>query len=156
MLTFSFFRGPVWKRRVEFFLSCSSGQVTPDLRMWESCRTMLFVSGFPRGSPVSPAPSSRRHSILTPFTLIGSQYLGVKSRPNICTQFTHSNDRHPPAVDPLISATPNPQQPQVPLYRVGETGLPRENPPTNDIVRHDSHTRKSGVTRPGIEPESPW
>ncbi|KAJ8874708.1 hypothetical protein PR048_025574 [Dryococelus australis] len=32
--------------------------------------------------------------------------------------------------------------------RAGET---RENPPTNSIVRHDSHMRKSGVTRPGIE-----
>ncbi|KAJ8894990.1 hypothetical protein PR048_000298 [Dryococelus australis] len=33
---------------------------------------------------------------------------------------------------------------------------PRENPPTNGIVRHDSHMRKSGVTRPGIELGSPW
>ncbi|KAJ8894735.1 hypothetical protein PR048_000042 [Dryococelus australis] len=40
--------------------------------------------------------------------------------------------------------------------RVGETADPRENPPTSDIVRHDSHMRKSGVTRPGIEPGSPW
>ncbi|KAJ8866466.1 hypothetical protein PR048_032309 [Dryococelus australis] len=34
----------------------------------------------------------------------------------------------------------------------GETGDPQEVPPANGIVRHDSHTRKSGVTRPGIEP----
>ncbi|KAJ8894436.1 hypothetical protein PR048_007090 [Dryococelus australis] len=40
--------------------------------------------------------------------------------------------------------------------RVGETGDPRENPPTNAIARHDSHTRKSGVIRPGIDPGSPW
>ncbi|KAJ8881478.1 hypothetical protein PR048_017959 [Dryococelus australis] len=39
--------------------------------------------------------------------------------------------------------------------RAGETGDPRENPPTNGIVRHDSHMRKSGVTRPEIEPGSP-
>ncbi|KAJ8871236.1 hypothetical protein PR048_027542 [Dryococelus australis] len=32
--------------------------------------------------------------------------------------------------------------------RAGETGNPRENPPTNGIVRHDSHMRESGVTRP--------
>ncbi|KAJ8895619.1 hypothetical protein PR048_000955 [Dryococelus australis] len=31
----------------------------------------------------------------------------------------------------------------------------RENPPTSGIVRHDSHMRKSVVTRPGIEPGSP-
>ncbi|KAJ8878801.1 hypothetical protein PR048_019387 [Dryococelus australis] len=40
--------------------------------------------------------------------------------------------------------------------RARETGDPRENPPTNGIVRHDSHMRKSGVTQPGIEPGSPW
>ncbi|KAJ8867798.1 hypothetical protein PR048_031603 [Dryococelus australis] len=29
-------------------------------------------------------------------------------------------------------------------FEGGETGLPRENPPTNGIVQHDSHTRKPG------------
>ncbi|KAJ8895176.1 hypothetical protein PR048_000501 [Dryococelus australis] len=37
----------------------------------------------------------------------------------------------------------------------GETGDSRENPPTNGIVRHDSHVRKSGVNRPVIESGSP-
>ncbi|KAJ8870437.1 hypothetical protein PR048_029459 [Dryococelus australis] len=37
-----------------------------------------------------------------------------------------------------------------------ETGDTRGNPPTNGIVQHDSNMRKSGVTRPGIEPGSPW
>ncbi|KAJ8871479.1 hypothetical protein PR048_027796 [Dryococelus australis] len=32
----------------------------------------------------------------------------------------------------------------------------RKYPPTNGIVRHDSHMRKSGMTRPGIDPVSPW
>ncbi|KAJ8872640.1 hypothetical protein PR048_026248 [Dryococelus australis] len=40
--------------------------------------------------------------------------------------------------------------------KVGENGRSRENPPTDSIVRHDSHLRKSGVTRPGFEPGSPW
>ncbi|KAJ8882364.1 hypothetical protein PR048_014168 [Dryococelus australis] len=35
-------------------------------------------------------------------------------------------------------------------------GKSRENPLINVIVRHDSQMRKSGVTRPGIEPGSPW
>ncbi|KAJ8897364.1 hypothetical protein PR048_002710 [Dryococelus australis] len=35
-------------------------------------------------------------------------------------------------------------------------GDPRENSPTSGIVWHDSHLRKSGVTRPGTEPSSPW
>ncbi|KAJ8878719.1 hypothetical protein PR048_019305 [Dryococelus australis] len=39
--------------------------------------------------------------------------------------------------------------------RTGGKGDPRENPPTNVIVRHYSHMQKSGVTRPGIEPGSP-
>ncbi|KAJ8890509.1 hypothetical protein PR048_010018 [Dryococelus australis] len=36
------------------------GRVTPDFRMWKSCRTMPLVSGFSRGSPVSPTPSFLR------------------------------------------------------------------------------------------------
>ncbi|KAJ8871892.1 hypothetical protein PR048_028232 [Dryococelus australis] len=40
--------------------------------------------------------------------------------------------------------------------RAWETGYPREDPPTNCIVRHNSHMRKSGVTQPGIRPGSPW
>ncbi|KAJ8880288.1 hypothetical protein PR048_016754 [Dryococelus australis] len=35
-------------------------------------------------------------------------------------------------------------------------GDSRENPSTNGIIRHDSHMRKSGLTRLGIEPGSPW
>ncbi|KAJ8870831.1 hypothetical protein PR048_027130 [Dryococelus australis] len=55
--------------------SCSiPGRVTPDFRMWKSCRTMPFGGGgFPRGSPVSRALSFWRYSILTSFTHIGSQ-----------------------------------------------------------------------------------
>ncbi|KAJ8885776.1 hypothetical protein PR048_011976 [Dryococelus australis] len=36
-----------------------------DFRMWESCRTMPLVGGFPRGSPISPALAFRRCSMLT-------------------------------------------------------------------------------------------
>ncbi|KAJ8866180.1 hypothetical protein PR048_033704 [Dryococelus australis] len=36
--------------------------------------------------------------------------------------------------------------------RAGETGELRYNPSTSSIVRHDSHLRKSGVTRPGFQP----
>ncbi|KAJ8876794.1 hypothetical protein PR048_021241 [Dryococelus australis] len=56
-----------------------SGRVTPDSRTWKSSRTMPLVGGFSRGSPVSPAISFRRCSILTSITLIGSQDLDVKS-----------------------------------------------------------------------------
>ncbi|KAJ8878613.1 hypothetical protein PR048_019194, partial [Dryococelus australis] len=59
-----------------------------DFRRWESCRTMPMVGGFSRGSPVSSALSFRCYSIFTSITLIGSQDLDVKSRPNL---FTHSH-----------------------------------------------------------------
>ncbi|KAJ8884325.1 hypothetical protein PR048_016182 [Dryococelus australis] len=51
------------------------GGSLPDFRKWESCRTMPLVGGFSRGSPVSPAISFRRCTILTSITLIGSQDL---------------------------------------------------------------------------------
>ncbi|KAJ8878746.1 hypothetical protein PR048_019332 [Dryococelus australis] len=54
-----------------------------DSRMWESCCTMPLVGGSSRGSPVSPAPSFRRCSILISITLIGSEDLDGKSRPNL-------------------------------------------------------------------------
>ncbi|KAJ8897854.1 hypothetical protein PR048_003207 [Dryococelus australis] len=38
--------------------------------------------------------------------------------------------------------------------RAGETGDPRENTPTHGIVWHDSHMRKSRVTRQGLNPDS--
>ncbi|KAJ8871701.1 hypothetical protein PR048_028028 [Dryococelus australis] len=38
----------------------------------------------------------------------------------------------------------------------GETGGPQENPPTSGIVRHDSHLRKFGSDRAGIERGSRW
>ncbi|KAJ8873836.1 hypothetical protein PR048_024672 [Dryococelus australis] len=72
----------------------SPAESLPNFRMWgilldggESCWTMPLVGEFPRGSPVSPALSFRRCSILTSITLIGSQDLAVKSRPNL---FTHT------------------------------------------------------------------
>ncbi|KAJ8896485.1 hypothetical protein PR048_001829 [Dryococelus australis] len=45
----------------------------PDFRMWELWRTMSLVGGFTRGSPVSPAYTLGRCSILTSIALIGSQ-----------------------------------------------------------------------------------
>ncbi|KAJ8885086.1 hypothetical protein PR048_011282 [Dryococelus australis] len=59
----------------------------PDFFMWESCRTIQLVGKFSWGSPASPAHTFRRCSILISITLISSQNLAYKSRPNI---FTHS------------------------------------------------------------------
>ncbi|KAJ8866088.1 hypothetical protein PR048_033612, partial [Dryococelus australis] len=38
----------------------------------------------------------------------------------------------------------------------GKRQIPEKTPRTSGIVRHYSHMRKSGVTRPGIEPGSHW
>ncbi|KAJ8867964.1 hypothetical protein PR048_031773 [Dryococelus australis] len=60
---------------------------SPDFRKWESRWTMPLVGGFSLRSPVSPAPSFRRRSVVsTSITPISSQDLAVKSCPNI---FTH-------------------------------------------------------------------
>ncbi|KAJ8867624.1 hypothetical protein PR048_031427 [Dryococelus australis] len=61
-----------------------SGWFTPHFRTWESCRTMPAISGFSRGSPVSPTLSFRRCFILTSITL-GSQDIVVKRGQNLST-----------------------------------------------------------------------
>ncbi|KAJ8870635.1 hypothetical protein PR048_029658 [Dryococelus australis] len=66
-----------------------------DFLKLESYRTMTLVSGFSRGSPVSPAPSFWRRSIFTSITLIGSQDFAVKSRP----KSPHSSLMHKPGVN---------------------------------------------------------
>ncbi|KAJ8867923.1 hypothetical protein PR048_031732 [Dryococelus australis] len=59
----------------------------PDFSKWETCQTMLLVGGFSRGSPTTVL-----HSGADPysphFTLISSQDLDVKRRPNL---FNHSH-----------------------------------------------------------------
>ncbi|KAJ8883904.1 hypothetical protein PR048_015759 [Dryococelus australis] len=57
-----------------------SPAVSPNSCIWESCQTMPLISGFCRGSRVSPTPSFRRCSILTSITLISSQYLAESCR----------------------------------------------------------------------------
>ncbi|KAJ8894622.1 hypothetical protein PR048_007286 [Dryococelus australis] len=61
-----------------------------DFRMWESFRTMPLVGRFSRGSPVSPAISFPRCSILNSITLSSSQYCDSERHTNLYTQFTHS------------------------------------------------------------------
>ncbi|KAJ8889911.1 hypothetical protein PR048_009416 [Dryococelus australis] len=63
-----------------------SDRVTPDSRKWESSRTMPLVGGFAQGSSV-PATIPFYAAPFSPhFTLIVSQYLVVKIRPNLSTQ----------------------------------------------------------------------
>ncbi|KAJ8895487.1 hypothetical protein PR048_000820 [Dryococelus australis] len=57
----------------------------PDLRTWESSRTMPLVGWFSRGSPVSPALHYGAGPFSPRFTLIGSQDTDVRGRPNYST-----------------------------------------------------------------------
>ncbi|KAJ8890132.1 hypothetical protein PR048_009639 [Dryococelus australis] len=70
-------------------------QVTPNFRMWGSCRAMPLVGGFSRGALVSPALSFRHCSILNSITFIGSQDLDVKSRPNIFISLYRPGEQAP-------------------------------------------------------------
>ncbi|KAJ8866595.1 hypothetical protein PR048_032455 [Dryococelus australis] len=48
-----------------------------------SCQTMTLVGGFSRGLPVLPSLHSDAAPYSPPFTLVGSQDLDVRSRPNL-------------------------------------------------------------------------
>ncbi|KAJ8871408.1 hypothetical protein PR048_027725 [Dryococelus australis] len=123
-----------------------------DFRKWESCRTMALIGGFSRGSPVSPGPSFQRRSMFTSITLIGSQDLAVKSRPNLFTSILYyfvnviSEQRQPfhelsNGFRPLLTS-PHPESQFVPkmFYRVkvGSLGGPVQS--TNIVVGVSLHS----------------
>ncbi|KAJ8870031.1 hypothetical protein PR048_029042 [Dryococelus australis] len=120
---------------------------SPDFRKWESCRTMPLVGGFSTGFPVFPAPSFRRRSIFTSITLIGSQGLaddlGDGTVDVTVVQITRIRIKlRGSTVKPIRVIEVNMERRR--NEGAGKTGNPVENPPTNGIVRHDSHLRKSG------------
>ncbi|KAJ8890275.1 hypothetical protein PR048_009783 [Dryococelus australis] len=78
---------------------------SPDFRKWESWRTIPLVGGSSRRSSISPAPSFRRRSIFTSITLISSQDLAVKSRPNLFTHSWRYKFRPLPVFSPLLWQT---------------------------------------------------
>ncbi|KAJ8889354.1 hypothetical protein PR048_008853 [Dryococelus australis] len=69
-----------------------SGSIPSRATGFSQVRIVPDDAGLSRGSPVSPASSFRRCSIFIPITPIGSQYVAVKSRPNL---FTHLSDFSP-------------------------------------------------------------
>ncbi|KAJ8872603.1 hypothetical protein PR048_026209 [Dryococelus australis] len=72
------------------------GGLARDFLMWESCRTMPLVGGFPRKiSPPPPVFAFRPAPLSSRFTLIGSPDLDVRTRPNL---FAHSPSRQLPGV----------------------------------------------------------
>ncbi|KAJ8888425.1 hypothetical protein PR048_007915 [Dryococelus australis] len=81
--------GSVTKTKHCFYAVCPA-ETFPNFRIWKSCRTKSLVGRFSRGSPISPALSFRRCSILTSIILIGSQDLDVKTRPNLLTHSVYA------------------------------------------------------------------
>ncbi|KAJ8872548.1 hypothetical protein PR048_026154 [Dryococelus australis] len=83
---------------------------------------------------------------------------GFNSRLRHCTGSTlaHRSASSPHWLGARSLRHPSGWNKAAPECKCGETGDPRENPPTSGFVRHDSHLRTSGMTRPGIEPGSPW
>ncbi|KAJ8884444.1 hypothetical protein PR048_016301 [Dryococelus australis] len=82
----------LWQVRLDMATSkrtkSQNGQLSPNGLLVKSCRTMPMVGGFSRGSPVFSALAFRP-CFIPRFTLIGSQDLHIKSRPNHSTP----NDR---------------------------------------------------------------
>ncbi|KAJ8881420.1 hypothetical protein PR048_017901 [Dryococelus australis] len=68
----------------------------PSFRKCESCRTMPLVSGFSRGSPVSPALVMRPGAapVSLHFTLICSQGLVVKSRQKVRKPYQSNTSKY--------------------------------------------------------------
>ncbi|KAJ8893475.1 hypothetical protein PR048_006073 [Dryococelus australis] len=82
-------------------------------RMRESCRTLPLVGGFSRGDlPFSPPLHSGAAPYSPCFTLIGSQDLNVKSRPNTCAGFARGlprvgvREESPPLPPPIRNLSP--------------------------------------------------
>ncbi|KAJ8882325.1 hypothetical protein PR048_014127 [Dryococelus australis] len=138
---------------------------------WEPCQTMPLVGGFSLGSPVCATLALRRCSILTSFPLHRLSKPRCDVQPH-CWRANRFSDLCALVVtvkqvseeiwtalniEVLRRADEGDEvgMKQRRNEMVGETGDARENPPTNGIVQHDFHMRKSGVTRPGIEPGSP-
>ncbi|KAJ8869138.1 hypothetical protein PR048_030706 [Dryococelus australis] len=104
------------------------GRFAPDFRMWESCRTMPLVGGFPRGSPVPPPPPPF-HSSAAPYSPRSlSSALDVESHPDLFTLITVDHV----TLDSCVA------QGALAAYRNGEMGL-------NECCR------QYGITKPTLK-----
>ncbi|KAJ8895582.1 hypothetical protein PR048_000918 [Dryococelus australis] len=101
---------------------------------------IVLVGGFSRGSPVPPP----LHSGAAPYLASPSSALktSLVLREGFVLGIKYSNKNIPNSV---AAAALNEKK----------GGDPSEKPPISGIVRHDSHMRKSGLNRQGIEPGSP-
>ncbi|KAJ8867474.1 hypothetical protein PR048_031276 [Dryococelus australis] len=93
----------------------------PDFSIRESWRAMPLVCGFSRGSPLTPPfrSDTAPHTPQSPSSALKTSLLRVAKISSLTCGFKSQR-------------------------LAGETGEPRENPPTSFIVRHDFRVRKSG------------
>ncbi|KAJ8865749.1 hypothetical protein PR048_033270 [Dryococelus australis] len=150
----------------------------PDFRSWESCRTKPLVGGVLSGiSRFTPPLHSCAASYSPRFTFVGSQdltpqssaywnlscvFIGCCPAPGCygirkefpCKSAIGSEACRAGLIncDPIVKWVWSGAGMKVREKRE----IPEKTPPTNGIARHGSNMRKSGVTRPGIEPGSPW
>ncbi|KAJ8869642.1 hypothetical protein PR048_028635 [Dryococelus australis] len=150
-------------RNLESEISCHRRQMR-----WQHACCVQAIPRRPRAHPgllmaVCLYPPSSPHTPSTPHTPSSLVYY-FRQRSSLCAGARPSSPCPQEAIHRVTIPPSQPSAPPSPWLlplvprneRAGETGDTRENPPTNSIVRHDSYTRKSGVTRPGIEPGSPW
>ncbi|KAJ8880256.1 hypothetical protein PR048_016722 [Dryococelus australis] len=110
-----------------------------------------LLAGIPRGDcPIHPPHHVQLQSIYC--TSVGRRGVGGRNVDGRASAARFSLASVPSEPIRVIEVSMEQRRSEGPR----ETGDPRENPPTNGIVRHDSHVRKSRVTRQGIEPVSPW
>ncbi|KAJ8878305.1 hypothetical protein PR048_018882 [Dryococelus australis] len=110
---------------------------------WESCRTMPLVGGFSRVSPVSTAPASGAPPFSPHFALSVSQDLVVTSRYYSILHFTSRLAKRKILLTSVFEVSKEQRWNEGP----GETGDPRENPPSSSIVQLDTPCEN-----PGSEP----
>ncbi|KAJ8871590.1 hypothetical protein PR048_027916 [Dryococelus australis] len=118
----------------------------PDFLMWESCRTMSLVDGFSRRFPVFTVLSFRCRSIPTSITLIGSQDLAVKNRPNLFTTHSHSRARRAPFR--LFELGKSPLGARQSAFRSGRPTYAKES--RRCVLAGNSRVRASELRRPCV------
>ncbi|KAJ8878320.1 hypothetical protein PR048_018897 [Dryococelus australis] len=111
----------------------SSAVPPPDIRMWESYRTMTLVGGFlgDLPFPLTLHSGAARYSPKLPISALKTSLL---------IYFPHGNILPALNVEVLRAAEDEARwsRSSAVTQERGKTADPRENPPTSDIIRHDT------------------
>ncbi|KAJ8873903.1 hypothetical protein PR048_024739 [Dryococelus australis] len=137
-------RSHVARQGAHAFLSPS--RLCPSFaRLWERALTGRTVNNHRRGESILPSVAAALWSSTPPARRPGgatAQTVIYPSQP--AREAANGTANHPPALTLNRNA------------RAGETGDPRESPQVNGNAGTIPSCENPGVTRPGIEPHSPW